>query len=257
MPPLRSSIHTHTYVIHTCIYTCVYMYVFWKAGIRSCAYHDWICAPQVTRFRWCTLDRTVACLPVYVRLPSCWLPSTHRHKASGHLKEWRRHATPHHTTLVIDFSATVREGHRGGPASTLTSYGRWITPRYVGAKDVCVCMRARARGCACIRCTRVSTYTREWFDLGRRAYRVATPTENNWWPYLLFLPRRVNRFMCLRWSRCLWECRGNHILAEKFWGKCSIQENWKFVALKIVCVESKNKTSVGIHFRTTACPSIH
>lgn len=116
MPPLRSSIHTHTHII-------MHKYVFWwKAGIRSRACHDWVCASQVTRFCWCALDRTVTCLPVYVRLPSCWLPSTHR--AGGHLKEWRRHATPHHTTLAIDFSATMREGHRGGPASTLRAMSR-------------------------------------------------------------------------------------------------------------------------------------
>lgn len=72
---------------------------------------------------------------------------------------------------------------------------------------VYACVYMHVYTCACIRRTQVPTYTRERFDLGR-IYRVATPTESNWCPCLLFLPR-VNRFMCLRWSGCSWEYRGS------------------------------------------------
>jgi len=133
--------------------------------------HDRVYASQVTRFHRCALDRTlVACLlarsSALSPFSSARLPSSHRHRRPPE-RVTPRHAAPHHV-LVIDFSATVREGqHRRmygrrtrQRARYVTSYERWITSRNdnaSGAKDVCMCAYKRV----CVRAGVGATYTRE------------------------------------------------------------------------------------------------
>lgn len=182
------------------IYVHIYIHIRLaarKAGIRSRAYHDMsVClagdsfSPVRARSDGCLLARSLACLlacllaRLLARSPACPPAFSSARLASflvqaqagGHLKEWRRHAAPHYARYWFFHDCArgpLRRARQHAPRY-VSSYRRWMMVTWVPKMYVCMCVYTRMSYTWA-----AYIYGRKWFDLGRRAYRVATPTKRN------------------------------------------------------------------------------